>query len=167
MDTTDLARIDADTVLDRYLGSRFPVDSVALAVTMGMESYWMNNTDLASIATKKPDGPRIVGTNQYESTSRQRFACAHAIGHHMEQHTRQLRHGYIFHCYQFDFNNWIAPEELYANTFATNLLMPPDVLEDLARDHDTKELAEFFDVTMKIVRYHAATLRIHVKPMYL
>lgn len=90
MDITDLARIDADTVLDRYLGSRFPIDSVALAVTMGMESYWMNNTDLASIATKKPDGTRIVGTNQYESTSRQRFACAHAIGHHMKQYARQL-----------------------------------------------------------------------------
>ena len=40
-------------------------------------------------------------------------------------------------------------------------------ITDIARDYDTKDLAEFFDVTMKIVRHHAATLGIHVKPMYL
>ena len=77
MDVTSRAQIDAETILERHWTNRLPVDSIAVAITMGIDSYWMTiGSDCSALTVKRNNERRIIGTNQYESRSRQRFACA-------------------------------------------------------------------------------------------
>ena len=170
MDVTSRAQIDAETILERHWTDRLPVDSVAVAITMGIDSYWMTiGSDCSALTVKRNNERRIIGINQYESRSRQRFACAHAIGHHMEQRRRHLAShddacDYVFRCHQSDFDDWNSPDELYANAFAASLLMPRDDIEELCRDPhlDIADIATIFDVTMAMVQRRTDTLGLHV-----
>lgn len=171
MDVVTRAQIDAETILERHWNDLIPVDSVAVATAMGIDSYWMRvGSDCSALTVGKVDKPRIIGTNRYESRARQRFACAHAIGHHMEQRRRHLESyddacDYIFRCHQSDFDDWDSTEEQYANAFAASLLMPHDVIEDLYRDPrlDLTDIAAFFDVTTATVQHQANALDLHVR----
>ena len=77
MDVTSRAQIDAETILERHWTDRLPVNSVAVAITMGIDSYWMTiGSHCSALTVKRNNERRIIGINQYESRSRQRFACA-------------------------------------------------------------------------------------------
>lgn len=149
MDVVTRAQIDAETILERHWNDLIPVDSVAVATAMGIDSYWMRiGSDCSALTVKRNNERRIIGTNQYESRSRQRFAC-----------------DYVLRCYQSDFDDWDSPNELYANAFAASLLMPHDVIKDLYRNPrlDITDIAAFFDVTTATVRHQANALDLHVR----
>ncbi|TSC76473.1 MAG: hypothetical protein G01um101431_606 [Parcubacteria group bacterium Gr01-1014_31] len=81
-----------------------------------------------------------IGYNQNQHRHRQRFTVAHEIGHFMMGHTTGDS--------PFDLTSQ-KPEEIEANQFAAELLMPLGLLKGEIRDglKNVKSLADVFDVS--------------------
>jgi Zn-dependent peptidase ImmA (M78 family) len=108
-----------------------PVDPVRIARTLGMGVITASLAPDVSGAIIKERGqdPAIV-LNAQDSPNRQRFTCAHEIGHFV------LR-GESGDDYDYDYRDIFSStgereEERYANAFAAGLLMPE---EDVRRFH--------------------------------
>jgi hypothetical protein len=138
-------------------GIYLPVDPVEIALNLGLkvlvgdglgpgESGWL----------KKEAGfedPTIF-LDRDDSRSRQRFICAHELGHYVESVKKGIEDEWEF----IDLRRPIAsgyddPDEAYANHFAAELLMPRDVVSERAVDSNAVALAAEFGVTGDVMRF--------------
>ena len=112
----------------------------------------------------RDEGQRIIGVNSFHHPNRQRFTIAHELGH-LCLHKGNVHIDRTFGVKRRDENSSLAidPEEIEANRFAAELLMPYDMLMtdledreiDLEEESDIIELAERYQVSVQ-----AMTLRI-------
>lgn len=152
----DLARKEATDVLDKHWRGTFPVDVFAVAQSLGADVFTADIADdLSGFITRKDGGQVEIYLNRYESPLRQRFTCAHELGHLVDRRNRKdddysfisKRHGRADNAFEW-----------YADHFAANLLMPQsevERLEDLR--WNTTEMAERFGVSigaMEVRRRH-------------
>ncbi|MCE5200867.1 MAG: ImmA/IrrE family metallo-endopeptidase [Armatimonadota bacterium] len=100
-------------------------------------------------------GVSVIGLNNYITQSRLRFTLAHEIGHHIIGQATG-------HKYTVDVPRWM---ERLCDRFATELLMPADLVREQASDlghpdrHDkTGTLAARFDVSISAMRYRLREL---------
>ena len=98
-----------------------------------------------------------IYVNQFESKARQRFICAHEIGHYVER-ARNRDDAYTFRDRRAGRAD--TPHEWYADFFAANLLMQQAVFEERVEVHgDTcDELVDYFGVSINTVRTRARLL---------
>lgn len=126
----------AQKVLDSVWKDRpFPVDPARIAGLLGLKVI---ETDLpeevsGAIIKKKDEDPIII-ISKADSKNRQRFSCAHELGHyvyHMDM--GQEKYEWV------DLRGTAAglgtnPEEIFANGFAAALLMPEEEVNRLYKE---------------------------------
>lgn len=106
---------------------RLPVDPFLIAERLGLGVHRVPlEPDVSGMLAKRPDEDPQVYINISDNEKRQRFSCAHEIGHYIKRVSAGIEDdewGYI------DRRGPLAargtnPEEIYANQFAAALLMP-------------------------------------------
>lgn len=144
---------DAREVLDKYWGDsggdlRFPVDPVKIARQMGAEVFIADLEPGVSGQVEADDWSQTILLSRDNGPNRQRFTCAHEIGHIVD---RQKRGGgsTVFTDYR-DGRSAAGTNraEIYANQFAAELLMPAEHVKQLAqRFWTTADMARRFGVS--------------------
>ena len=154
----DLAQIDAENVRREYWDGIFPVDPIVIAQRMGVDTYMADNLgDTSGVIMRPPGEEAAIYINQFESKARQRFTCAHEIGHYVER-ARNRDDAYTFRDRRAGRAD--TPHEWYADFFAANLLMPQAVFEELVEVYGATcdELVDYFGVSISTVNERARSL---------
>lgn len=115
-------------------GNALPVDPVQLARSLGINVYSakLENNLSGMIAKLDVDGDVNIFLNSEHAPVRQRFTCAHELGHYFsnqqfpdaETRTYIHRRDSLSAC-------GTHGEEIFANQFAAELLMPADRVQEL------------------------------------
>ena len=154
----DLAQIDAENVRREHWDGTFPVDPIVIAQRMGVDTYMADNLgDTSGVIMRPPGEEAAIYINQFESKARQRFTCAHEIGHYVER-TRNRDDAYTFRDRRAGKAD--TPHEWYADHFAANLLMPQAAFEELMEVHGATrgDLVDYFGVSISAVSTRARSL---------
>lgn len=114
----------------------FPVDPVRIAHRLGVDVYERPlDPNVSGAIVKEPDRDPTILLNQSDSPSRQRFTCAHELGHFVRR-SAAPDDSNVFE--YVDFRGPLATaglddEEMFANAFAANLLMPEAIVREKFR----------------------------------
>lgn len=153
---------EAKEILDKYWDLLLPVKVDDIANRCGVcilpleDSLCLNYSCMASI--DKDSGKKVIYYNPNESENRQRFTIALELGHHMLGHTLfgiMLRDNFkdgIYH-----------PEEVAANSFAAEILMPSRAILRLAGSKGFRteyDLAVLFNVSIEAIHWKLVNLGI-------
>lgn len=122
MDVKLDATAEAERILEENWTDSVPVDPARIARKMGIEvvdAYL--DPDVAGAIEKRPGQPVKIFLNTEDHPNRQRFTCAHEIGHYVQRGDADFEF--------IDYRDMTASlgvdeEERYANAFAAALLMP-------------------------------------------
>ncbi|WPF66392.1 MULTISPECIES: ImmA/IrrE family metallo-endopeptidase [unclassified Corynebacterium] len=151
----------ATNILEKYWDTdTFPVDPFEIATRYGAEVHRGDMPeDVEGLFRPKGDQyklPQIWVDTDY-SFVRQRFTCAHELGHMVEDgETSQIDR-------RRDDNSAKGsdPHEVYANAFAAELLMPGYAVRQLWQlGADLFSLASFFGVSKPSMEYRLKNLRL-------
>ncbi len=149
---------------DRNLGNcALPVDPFRIASTLGLKVMRIPlEPDVSGMLAKHPGQDPEVYINMTDSEVRQRFSCAHEIGHYVKRGSSGSTDdewGYI------DRRGPSAahgtnPEEIYANQFAAALLMPEERIKTLEDGGVSPvAMAVAFNVSLEAVTHRLDNLR--------
>ena len=142
---------------------RLPVDPFAIARNLGINVYVSTlDEDVSGMLVKRAayDDPEIY-LNAGDSRNRQRFTCAHELGHYV----KRTASGDANEIWEYvDRRDTLAsrghdPDEIYANQFAANLLMPRDMLTKLKGERTLAALAALFGVSADAMTFRLDNLR--------
>lgn len=117
------------------------------------------------------DGVSIIGVNALHHPNRQRFSAAHELGHHL-LHSDTIRQAvHIDKHLRVMLRNEVSsqgtdPQEIEANTFASELLIPRHLLLqelgdgqfDIGDETQVEMLAKRFRVSVSAMSYRLAAL---------
>lgn len=154
----------AQSFLDKYWDKTLPVDPIAIAKAAGIEvrpSYDLG--DGISGSFEYEDGAEgqhpVITYNLNDSILRQRFTVAHELGHFA---FGDADHGKVFRdgSKNFNIDNY-DPVEVRANQFASQLLMPTDVVNGLIEKRNItspSELAAKFKVSGLAMHYRLKSM---------
>jgi len=142
----------------------FPVNPVIIANRLGIKVFKSNLPDKVYGALIKEKGKDpIIIAHYADSENRQRFTCAHELGHYVYR----LQQNEDDEEYEFlDLRNQqssegIREEEIFANQFAANLLMPEKEVRKLAGEEKSSLLmALYFDVSTEAMKIRLKNLQI-------
>jgi len=150
-------------ILERYWHGTVPVDPAGIARAMGIIVRGENPAVMPSklgndsgYYEKMEGNSPLILFNTMDNAVRQRYAIAHALGHHV------LDHGQVFKDNPQSFNVYnFSNEEIEANAFAAALLMPRRYVEIIVdRVTDVVRLAETFGVSQVAMAYRSKQLGI-------
>jgi Zn-dependent peptidase ImmA (M78 family) len=139
-----------------------PVDPFHIAARLGLRVFFSRlNPDVSGMLAKRPHQDAEVYINDADSGNRQRFSCAHEIGHYVKRGSSSEAEswGYI------DRRGPSAargdnPEEIYANQFAAALLMPEPKVRQLASQFGAAAMAVRFGVSLEAMKFRLENLGI-------
>jgi len=129
-------RVFRDVWLHTAGPNRFPVDPIRVAHRLGIKVFRvLLNPDVSGALVKEPGKDVAILLNETDSDNRQRFTCAHEIGHYVKRGTA-ARQSIRF----VDERSKLSglgtdPEEIFANQFGACLLMPEDEIRGQFRKH--------------------------------
>jgi Zn-dependent peptidase ImmA (M78 family) len=137
-----------------------PVDPFEIAARLGLiVSRQPLEPDISAMLAKAPSRDAEIFINSHDSLNRQRFSCAHEIGHYSKRTTGR------------DDDDWgyidrrgpgasrgNEPDEIFANQFAAALLMPEHRVRSLSRDLGGAALAVRFGVSLEAMRFRLDNL---------
>jgi Zn-dependent peptidase ImmA (M78 family) len=109
---------------------RVPVPLATIAKHLGIfVKYEPYEGELSGmIATQ--GGHTVIGINSSQSKNRQRFTLAHEIGHYvLHNYNMHVDRSFVIRNRDSKSSMAIDPDEIEANRFAAELLMPKDLLE--------------------------------------
>lgn len=146
--------------------SRFvlPVDPFAIARKLGIHVFTDDSLppEVSGMLRKRAgyDDPEIL-LNGTDTRNRQRFTCAHEIGHY----SQRVKDGVDEEWEYVDkrdplSSTGLKPEEVYANKFAAELLMPKRAVKKLADKYEPATLAFEFGVSADAMRFRLENLRL-------
>jgi Zn-dependent peptidase ImmA (M78 family)/DNA-binding XRE family transcriptional regulator len=123
---------------------------------------WQFHPEVSGLLMELEGGP-VIGFNAAEPESRQRFSIAHELGHYVLRHRKPVHvdlavspssHG---EPPGYDWRN-----EREANAFATELLMPEDLVRAAAVERpDRHRLARLFKVSDEAMGFRLVNLGLH------
>lgn len=161
--TIDDVRQAARAVLERNTVTTAPVPVDRIARELGVRVQFAPfDNDLSGMAHIR-DGVVVVGVNSLHAPNRQRFTLAHEIGHVVLH--RHILEGavHVDRVLLRDRNSSTGTDllEIQANAFASELLMPTDILENalggrqvvLDDDAEVAALAKKFRVSESAMRF--------------
>jgi IrrE N-terminal-like domain len=162
------AERDAEELRERVwkkkgpLGIYLPVDPFTIARDLGIGVFTVRELshDISGMLKKGGgyEDPEILLSPQ-DSRNRQRFTCAHELGHY----TRQVKRGddgaweFVDHRERLSAGGHDA-DEAYANRFAAELLMPRDIVLDQMSASNPAALAFDFGVASDAIRFRLESL---------
>jgi len=153
------AHVAAETILEEAWDGTLPIDPVRIARKLGVDVITAPLTpDVAgAIVKERGQDPSIV-LNAKDSPNRQRFTCAHEIGHFVLRDA--LGEDYEYVDYRDIFSSTgERDDERFANAFAACLLMPE---HHVRRFHDEGlselQMALRFDVSRDAMGFRLKNL---------
>lgn len=148
-----------------------PVEDIAAALGIHISFEAYEDPDVSGALYRFDDGTAVIGVNSTQSFTRQRFTIAHEIGH-FDLH--QGRQAFVDHAVRVNNRDGrsalaVDPEEIQANTFAAELLMPEQAVRSefvrlLGRARPSSveqvvdQLADRFHVSMQAMEYRLQRL---------
>lgn len=146
-------------LVNAWENDKFPVDPVHLAKHLGISVVTMelpNNVSGALI--KEQDNDPVIVLSQNDSVNRWRFSCAHELGHYVD---RTVHNG--DHYEYIDLRSELSSqgsnkEEVFANQFAANLLMPEEAVRKTHQSMPVFLLAQHFGVSDDAMNFRLKTL---------
>lgn len=153
----DAQRLLKQSWVDAYGTVPIPVDPIRIAYSLGMQVFESPlEEDVSGLLVKHEGKDPAVYLNEADSVTRQRFTCAHEIGHFMRRPSGAFQ--YVDKRDAFA-SAGIHPEEMYANGFAAALLMPADHVRAMGeRGLRDFEMALRFKVSPEAMRHRLANL---------
>jgi len=136
-----------------------PVDPVQIARSLGIDVRTAHmKEDFSGALEKGPGDDPVIYLNERDSQNRQRFSCAHELGHYYLR-TLEGQVSYSF----VDRRERMArtgtdPDEIYANQFGAALIMPADAVKRLSRRFNPVQLAYRFRVSEEAMRFRLGNL---------
>jgi Zn-dependent peptidase ImmA (M78 family) len=160
------ARNDAEEVLNSvwlpfHAAEPIPVDPIQIARRLGVVVYRTHELDqnVSGALVKEPNTDPTILINAMDSRNRQRFTCAHELGHYIHRSgTEEKEFSYI------DLRDPVAskgldPDEIYANQFAACLLMPESFLK-ARKGAGPVALAALFNVSLEAMNLRLKNLHL-------
>lgn len=137
-----------------------PVDVEGIAKSLGIEIRKSpTEDDISGFLLRQDEGPAVIGVNILHHPNRQRFTIGHEIGHFVLRHKNGL---YVDRSMvklrSAASSTGEDPEEVEANRFAAELLMPADFIE---RDFENAPGMDFLDdrKMMQIAKRYQVSLQ--------
>jgi Zn-dependent peptidase ImmA (M78 family) len=142
-------------------GFLIPVDPFHIAERLGVEVFSARlDADVSGMLVKEPSQGARVYVNAADSNNRQRFSCAHELGHYILRVSgSDDSYGYIDRRGP-SASHGTNSAEIYANQFAAELLMPQENVRLLAPTLTDAALAIEFDVSVEAMKYRLQNLGI-------
>ena len=137
-----------------------PVDPFHVARRLGLKVTSTSlDPDISGMLAKRAGQDAQIYLNASDSPNRQRFSCAHEIGHYVKRVSSDASDswGYIDRRGPSAAEG-VDPEEIFANQFAAELLMPEQVVRRMADDLSPAGLAVAFDVSVGAMKYRLENL---------
>lgn len=137
-----------------------PVDPMELARRLGIHVQIVPlQPDESGNIQMPADGVAVISLNRRDSRNRQRFTCAHEIGHYLQREASG-RAGLTF----IDYRDTLAglgvdAQEVYANQFAAALLMPARLVQRF-RTEGLGPLARRFGTSTQAMSLRLSNLRL-------
>jgi Zn-dependent peptidase ImmA (M78 family) len=156
----DLLKTAWKTAGEEISSCPLPVDPFEIAERLGlMVSRQPLEPDISGMLAKMPSRDPEVFINSSDSLNRQRFSCAHEIGHYSKRTTGRDddEWGYIDRRGP-SASRGTDPDEIFANQFAAALLMPEDCVRTLNADFGPPALAIRFGVSLDAMRFRLENL---------
>jgi len=161
-------REEATRILKKQRIKKAPVPVDKIAESLGAEvRYSPFEGELAGMLIRDGEDHRIIGVNSLHHINRQRFTIAHECGH-LLFHTGDVHIDHAFRVNRRDATSSMAidPEEIEANRFAAELLMPYAMITedlqtrniDIEDEDDIKELAQKYQVSVQAMTHRIANL---------
>lgn len=143
-------------------GFVLPVDPFYIARRLGLQVYVAAlDPDVAGMLVKKPGHDAVIYVNSHDSENRQRFSCAHELGHYILRASGKSDDAFGFIDRRGDLSTMgTNPAEIYANQFAAELLMPRENVRRLALTMSDASLAVKFNVSVGAMKYRLENLGI-------
>jgi hypothetical protein len=169
------ARRDADQLLRRVWGVPgepgfwLPVDPIRVARHLGIDVYTNRlGSNVAAVLAKEPGEDPVIVLNAADSRNRQRFSCAHELGHYVRRTNQSAFDPVAFDTNDYEYTDYRSslsstgedPDEVYANGFAAALLMPEAEVRRHHRDKSPIDLALIFDVSQEAMQIRLNSLRL-------
>lgn len=144
----------------------FPLNVEQLATELGIDlQYGQFSQNISGVLKRKnKEGCPVIIINSADSPVRQRFTIAHELGHYLLHSQKLLHVDSNFETVYFrDENSSRANkiEEIQANAFAAELLMPSKDLEDQFKKLSTQNLENIVIILAK--RYQVSTTAMAIK----
>ena len=140
-----------------------PVDDIAEALGLVIQSLPLSEGLDGMLIKNKAYEPFKAVSNSRQAHVRQRFTLAHEIGHYVRKYQDwpdDTPTGEAEHRDQVSAIGW-DPDEMWANEFAANLLMPTATVERYwAAGMSEADMADIFDVS--VVAMHNRRLNLHL-----
>lgn len=153
-----------------------PVNVEGIVASLGILLRRTPTEDnVSGFLLKQKSGPTVIGVNSLHHPNRQRFTIAHEIGHfvlhefsdvHVDEYVLKLRSP--------ESSAGVNEEEIQANRFAAELLMPPEMIEteisrlgvmDISDDRAMQQLAKQFQVSVQAMSNRLTTLN-YLAPLF-
>lgn len=118
----------ANIILETFWDGTLPVDPVAIAAKMGLQIFKDRLDGLSGRLVKTVVSAPIIVVNSDDAPVRQRFTCAHEIGHYLQRQAHDISDDYEYVDNREAFGDSTNVNEQSANQFAASLLMPKSLL---------------------------------------
>lgn len=158
----------ANELIDEFKLSNFPIDIEQIATMKNViVSFELFQEELSGILVKKANKTPVIGVNRSHSKTRQRFTIAHEIGHLLMNHSGELFVDQSVMRRDNRSAEGTDQQEIEANQFAAEILMPEQMVIEVFRDKKLKkknfvemvdEMASMFKVSPKAMEFRLVNL---------
>jgi Zn-dependent peptidase ImmA (M78 family) len=142
----------------------YPIDPARVAERLGVKVYKAAlNQTVSGMLVKQPARDPEIFLNGSDSANRQRFSCAHELGHYVK---RTSGPGSDDAMEYVDFRDPLSahgldPEEVWANQFAAALLMPRELVTRVHKElRSSAAMAGEFGVSTDAMNFRLDNLGI-------
>lgn len=143
-------------------GFEIPVDPFYIAKRLGLRVFAAElDPDVSGMLVKEAGRDPAIYVNAGDNVNRQRFSCAHELGHFLLRASSKSDDTYGFIDRRDEETpRGTNPAEIYANQFAAELLMPQENVRRLAPTMSDAALAVKFNVSVGAMKYRLENLGI-------
>ena len=159
-----LGQLNARNVIKEHSLLEPPINVVKLAKELGYQVHKANfkneNISGAVKFTNIDDNKGVIYLKWTDASLRKRFTLAHEIGHCI-MHRKKYPAGLMESINMFRNPENHSPEEIQANAFAAELLMPSDMVKAMwDKWGSTEILADIFKVSLSAMSYRLYNLNL-------
>ena len=154
-----LARERALELLEKYDISEPIIPVFEIAQREGIKiAFFTPEDELEEMSGFLDRVEKIIYVNEEDAPTRQMFTVAHELGHYMLEHQGTD----ILFRYETPIDK--DPQEMEANCFAANLLVPIEMINSAMAQYkltklDVDLLAQFFGVSIDVINYRLKALK--------
>jgi len=114
----------------------YPIDPAKIAEALGLKVYSADlQIDVSGMLVKHPARDPEIYVNGRDSKNRQRFSCAHELGHYIKRTSEDVQtteEGWEYIDLRSPLSaTGLNPDEIWANQFAAALLMPAGLVKEV------------------------------------